>query len=59
MEVIYTKAVACEVQKIRNELRCGGMSKIYEKDCLMMDEYETWEMHGLNAICRNMFLFAL
>ena len=48
LEVIYAKTVACEVQKIRNERCCG--CKVYEQDCLMMDEHETWEMHGLNAI---------
>jgi hypothetical protein len=48
LEVIYAKNVACEVQKIRNERCCG--CKVYEQDCLMMDEHETWQMHGLNAI---------
>jgi hypothetical protein len=48
LEVIYAKNVACEVQKICNERCCG--CKVYEEDCLMMDEHETWEMHGLIAI---------
>ena len=48
LEVIYAKHVACEVQKIRNERCCG--CKVYEQDCLMMDEHDTWQMHGLNAI---------
>ena len=48
LEVIYAKNVACEVQKIRNERCCG--CKVYEQDCLMMDEHETWQMHGFNAI---------
>ena len=48
LEVIYAKNVACEVQKIRNERCCG--CEVYEQDCLMMDEHETWQMHGLNAI---------
>jgi hypothetical protein len=50
LEVIYAKNVACEVQKIGNERCCG--CKVYEQDCLMMDEHETWQMHGLNAIER-------
>ena len=48
LAVIYAKNVACEVQKIRNERCCG--CKVYEQDCLMMDEHETWQMHGFNAI---------
>ena len=48
LEVIYARNVACEVQEIRNERCCG--CKVYEQDCLMMDEHETWQMHGLNAI---------
>jgi hypothetical protein len=48
LEVIYAKTVACKVQKIHNERCCG--CKVYKQDCLMMDEHETWEIHGLNAI---------
>ena len=47
LEVIYAKNVACKVPKIRNDC-CG--CKVYEQDCLMMDEHETWQMHEFNAI---------
>lgn len=48
LEVIYAKAVACEVQNIRREVCCG--CKVRQQDCLMMTELEGWRMHGLAAI---------
>jgi hypothetical protein len=33
---------------MRREFCCG--CRVREQDCLMMDEYETWQMYGIDAI---------
>ena len=48
MEVIYSNAVSREVERMRSDFCCG--CKIRDQDCFMLDEYETWQMYGLNAI---------
>ena len=48
LEIIYAKHVVCKIQNMHREFCCG--CKIREQDCLMMDEHETWQMYGLEAI---------
>ena len=48
LEIIYAKHVAREIQNRCCEFCCG--CKIREQDCFMMDEHETWQMYGLEAI---------
>ena len=55
LEGIYANAVACEVHKLCAELCCGcqiNHASQRQHDCLMMDEYERWQMYGLQAIER-------
>ncbi len=48
LEIIYAKLVACEIQNMRCEFCCG--CKVREQDCLIMDEYEAWQVYGSDAI---------
>jgi hypothetical protein len=48
LEIIYAKHVVHEIQNMRREFCCGCKKR--EQDCLMMDEHETWQMYGLEAI---------
>ena len=48
LEILYVRHTAIRVQDMRREFCCG--CKAREQDCLMMDEYETWQMYGINAL---------
>ena len=50
LEVILADAVSKEIQMIRNDICCG--CKVYNQDCLMMTDHETWHIHGVKAIER-------
>ena len=46
--MIYANAVQLEVERMCNEFCCG--CKVREQDYLMSDEYETWQLYGLEAV---------
>jgi hypothetical protein len=48
MHVLYGQVIAQMIENKFNQFCCG--CKIYNQDCLMMDEFEKWEMYGLDAI---------
>ena len=50
LAIIYTSAVAHEIQILRRDICCG--EKIYTQDCWIMTEEEGWNMHGLATMER-------
>ncbi|CAB4043633.1 Hypothetical predicted protein [Paramuricea clavata] len=48
IEIIYAKVIAHSIKRKFNLFCCG--CKIRDPDCLMLDEFEKWEMYGLDAI---------
>ena len=45
---IYAKVIAHSIERKFSLFCCG--CKICDQDCLMLDEFEKWEMYGLDAI---------
>ena len=48
IEIIYAKVIAHSIERKFSLFCCG--CKIRDQDCLMLDEFEKWEMYGLDAI---------
>jgi hypothetical protein len=48
MHVLCGQVIAQMIENKFNQFCCG--CKIYNQDCLMKDEFEKWEMYGLDAI---------
>ncbi|CAB4032398.1 Hypothetical predicted protein [Paramuricea clavata] len=48
IEIIYAKIIARSIEKKFGLFCCG--CKVRDQDCLMLDEFEKWEMYGLDAI---------
>ena len=48
MEMIHAKVIAHIIESKFNLFCCG--CKIRDQDCLMLDEFEKWEMYGIDAM---------
>jgi hypothetical protein len=48
IEIIYAKVIAHSIERKFSLFCCG--CKIRDQDCLMLDEFEKWEMYGLDAM---------